>query len=283
MVWCLDFEVFSHDFLVVFKQVNRDNWRVFHNDNYAVKSFINEKDRIYTGFNIKHYDQFCLRAVLLGADPRLVKEINDFIIVCGYNGWQHHLFQTNKSQYLKLFDLMDDMQMGLSLKTIEGHLGLPIRESTVPFDIDRPLTNGELEEVIEYCKYDVLMVEKLLELRKNYLRTKLELGRRFGLEDHEALYCTNAKITAKILKADAKPRLDERNYQIPERIKPEWLPREVVDFYARLADPTLTEGDVFKETIVVSLAPQVEITYGFGGVHQGLEKYQEESEEQMCG
>lgn len=49
-------------------------------------------------------------------------------------------------------DIKDDMQMGLSLKAIEGHLRLSVTESTVPFDLDRPLTQAELEATIYYCK-----------------------------------------------------------------------------------------------------------------------------------
>ena len=71
---------------------------------------------------------------------------------------------------------MDDMQKGLSLKAIEGHLGMSIEESSIPFDIDRLLTYDELKELTLYCKHDVEATARLVELRKDYLETKVRNG-----------------------------------------------------------------------------------------------------------
>ena len=39
-----------------------------------------KRDPLLVGFNNKYYDNHILKAILLGADPPLIKEINDFII-----------------------------------------------------------------------------------------------------------------------------------------------------------------------------------------------------------
>ena len=142
-LYAFDFEVFAHDWLVVFKDIADNEFTVFHNDNYGVKQFVTE-DKLFIGFNSKSYDRFILQAVLCGADNRMVKEINDFIIG-GEIGWEHWFLQENKA-WFNVADISDDMQIGMSLKAIEGHLGMNIEESTVPFDIDRPLTNRNLKK-----------------------------------------------------------------------------------------------------------------------------------------
>ena len=78
-LYAFDFEVFAYDWLVVFKDIADNEFIVFHNDNYGVKQFVTE-DKLFIGFNSKSYDRFILQAVLCGADNRMVKEINDFII-----------------------------------------------------------------------------------------------------------------------------------------------------------------------------------------------------------
>ena len=89
-------------------------------------------------------------------------------------------------------DIKDDMQIGLSLKAIEGHLRMDIRESEVDFTLVRPLTEEELEETVFYCKHDVDATAKLVELRKNYLKSKIDIGRLAGIDEVKAMSMTNA-------------------------------------------------------------------------------------------
>ena len=103
------------------------------------------------------------------------------------------------------------MQEGLSLKAIEGHLGMNIEETEVPFDIDRPLTKEELVSTIHYCKHDVDATEKIVRLRKNYLKCKQRLGAMKGIPVEKSLYATNAKITAMYLGAIRREWNDGRS------------------------------------------------------------------------
>ena len=249
MIHIFDYEVFAFDWLLVAKEVGTDNYTVIHNDNDAVKAFMEEYEPVLGGFNNKHYDQFIHKAVLADASPQEVKKLNDFIIAEGRNGWEYPLMRETNI-YFDQFDLMDDCQMGLSLKAIETHLGMDIRETTVDFNINRPLTEAELQEVIFYCKHDVDATERLYCLRKNYLDNKIFLGRAKGIPDSKAMYMTNAKLTAAYLDAHRMVEYtDEREYVYPSNILREYIPDDVFAFFDRLHDPAISDYEVFSSKL----------------------------------
>ena len=264
-----DCEVFAHDWLVVFKDRNSGQYTVIHNDNAAVKEFITE-DSIYCGFNSKHYDFFIIKAICTGATPEEVKELNDFIIGGG-QGWEHPLIRGSYF-YFNSIDIKDDMQMGLSLKAIEGHLGLSVEETTVPFDIDRPLTEDELRETIHYCKHDVDTTDTLVGLRSGYLKNKVQVGRLAGLKDVKSMGMTNAKLTAALLGATKQEYSDEREYKYPDNLLKQYIPQEVFDFFDRMYDPNVTDDELFKSKLVIDLAG-TPTTIGFGGIHAAIPNY----------
>ena len=101
-----------------------------------------------------------------------------------------------KTVKIRSFDTYDDMQP-TSLKAFEGHRGRNIKETDVDFNIDRPLTDEELELEFVYCEFDVDATEDLFDLRFDYFNTKVELGEMREIEPDIALNCTNAKIVAK--------------------------------------------------------------------------------------
>lgn len=267
MNYIYDIEVFAYDWLIVFKNLSNKQYTVIHNDNEELAAFMDEQPFLI-GFNNKHYDQFVLKAILNGAAPDEVKQVNDFIIQGG-NGWQHPLCA---GKNIPQCDLMDDTQMGTSLKSIEAHLGMDITESAVPFDIDRPLTPQEIEQTIYYCKHDVDATEILFYLRKNYLLNKINLGKVKGIPQADALYMTNAKLTAAYLDAVRQDHEDEREYQYPAKLRREYIPQEVFDFFDRLHDPKVSDDELFtsKLNITVGRCP---VTIGFGGIHGALTQY----------
>lgn len=275
MTFIFDCEVFAFDWLFVFKDLDSGEYTVIHNDNEAVKSFM-ENDPLLAGFNNKHYDQFILKAVLSDATPEQIKELNDYVIVHGEIGWQHPLVRDCKV-YFEQFDLFDDCQAGLSLKAIEAHLGMDIRESEVDFNIDRPLTEEELEETIFYCKHDVDATEKLYHLRKNYIENKLMLGRIKGIPDNRALYMTNAKLTAAYLDAVPKEHDDEREYVYPDNLLREYIPEDVFSFFNRIYDHSLSDEEVFKSKLNFKIG-DCEVTIAYGGIHGAIPCYREKAQ-----
>lgn len=268
-----DIEVFAYDWIVIFYDITSRQYYVYHNDNLGVRAFMSAPGRIYCGFNNKHYDNHIVKAICCGADPALVKQINDFIIVDERVGWEHYFLRSNNF-WFDSFDLMDDCQVGTSLKSIEAHLGLPIVESEVDFDIDRPLTPEELESTIKYCKYDVAYTVKLLTLRKDYLNAKLNVGRRKGMKDARALYMSNARLTAAFLDAVPTARYDEREYVYPDNLDKSLIPSEVLRFFDQLQDLSIPSERLFN-TQLKFLVDGAEAIVGFGGIHHAQPKYQE--------
>lgn len=264
-----DAEVFCEDWLVIFKDIETGKYTCVHNDNEELKECISE-DCIYIGFNSKHYDQFIIKSICCGFTPQEVKQVNDFIIGGG-QGWECPMLRDFFFRFNNV-DIKDDMQMGLSLKAIEGHLGLSVEESTVPFDIDRPLTEEELKETAKYCIHDVDTTEKLVELRKDYLKNKIHIGKLAGLDEVKAMGMTNAKLTAALLKAEQKPHDDERKYVYPPNLKREYIPQEVFDFFDRMYDPEISDKELFsdKQTFSIGDCPGV---VGYGGIHAAIPNY----------
>ena len=264
-----DTETFAHDFVVVFKERDTGEYTVFHNDNAGVRDFITD-DAIYCGFNTKSYDQYIIKAIVAGFTPQEVKQVNDWLI-SGKQGWQYPLLEGIYFKFNNV-DIKDDMQMGLSLKAIEGHLGLSVCESEVDFDLDRPLTREELEQTIHYCKHDVDATETLTELRKDYLLNKLHLGRQKGLSDAKALAMTNAKLTALYLDAHKREYYDEREYKYPENLRREYIPQEVFDFFDRLYDTSVPDDELFSSKLTLDLG-NCKGVIGFGGIHSAIPNF----------
>ena len=154
-----DFEVFKYDWLVVIINPIEHTKTVIVNDKDKLKAYYDEhKNQIWVGYNSRSYDQYILKAILLGFDP---KEVNDFIILQERKGWEFSsLF--NRIQLFN-YDTKDSYH---GLKTLEGFMGNDIRETSVDFNIQRKLTEGEIQKTIVYCTHDV---EQTMEV---FLRTK---------------------------------------------------------------------------------------------------------------
>ena len=271
-----DCEVFKYDWLVVFKDHETGIYTVVHNDNEDLKACVSP-DSIYVGFNSKFYDQFIIKGICLDCSPGEIKELNDYLIK-GNQGWQYPLMRDNYFSFNNV-DIRDDMQMGLSLKAIEGHLGMNIQETEVDFNLDRPLTQEELELTELYCKHDVDATEKILELRKGYLQSKIDIGRLSGLDEVKAMGMTNAKLTAALLKAEFKEHDDERSYKLPGNLLREYIPSEVFEFFERMYDPAISDKDLFSEKLDIFIG-ECPVRLGYGGIHGAIPNYiWEESED----
>lgn len=264
-----DCEVFAHDWLVVFKDTETGKYTAIWNDNDALKMALSE-DCVYIGFNSKHYDQFIIKAIALGYSAEEIKKVNDYIINGG-QGWECPMLRDQFFRFNNV-DIKDDMQMGLSLKAIEGHLGMSVEESTVSFDIDRPLTEDEKKETLKYCIHDVDTTEKLVELRTDYLKNKINLGKMAGLDEIKAMGMTNAKLTAAMLKASPQPHDDERKYVYPDNLRKEFIPPEVFEFFDKMYDPSISDKDLFSGKLNLNIG-ECPVTLGYGGIHGAIPNF----------
>lgn len=274
-IWIFDSEVFFADWMFVFKHKVSKRYVKIHNDCYSIRDFLNKNSPLLGGFNNKHYDQWILKAALAGWEPEEIKMLSDEIIN-GAEGWD--LFH-DRVPWFDQYDLMDDCAQGLSLKAIEANLGMNICESSVPFDIDRPLTTEEIEESFAYCTYDVDCTDILDDLRQPYLENKIVLAQECGMKPEKGLYMTNAKLTASYLHAVPREYNDERDYKYPANLRRDYIPQEVFDFIDRLHDPSLSREEVFgdgkTETGVTVNIGDCAIKIAFGGIHGAIPCYSE--------
>ena len=262
-----------YDWLVIFYDISANRWHIYHNDSESVQSFMSQDDIILCGFNNKHYDNHIVKAICCGADNELVKQINDFIISEDRNGWEHYFLRQNRF-WFDSFDLMDDTQVGTSLKHIEAHRGVNIEETEVDFELQRPWTPAELKLMIKYCRWDVWNTAQLLTLRRDYLECKIELGRMCGLPDAKALYMTNARLTAKYLGATRVERYDGRDYVFPENLNTAIIPKPILDFFLQIRDKSIPDRSLFERKLSIDIGG-CPCTYAWGGVHGSLTQYHE--------
>lgn len=271
-VTIFDFEVTAYDWIMVAKSVDTGEYWCFHNDGDGLRAFMDTSPWL-CGFNVKHYDNHILKACLAGYSPEIVKKINDRIIVDGMNGWEVPELQDVRI-WFDTIDLMDDCQQGTSLKSFEAHMGIDIRETSVDFNIDRPLTITEVREMFDYCRADVNATEILFKVRLPYLENKLNLGKQCGLTNRETLKLTNARLTAKYLGAvrPDKPWTDERDYVVPANLKTEYIPKEILEFYDTIHDKSISDEECFKRNLEIKLG-RCEANISFGGVHAAIPHY----------
>ena len=276
-IYIYDIEVLKYDWIVVAKNIETKAYTVIHNDNYHLREFISQPGVILGGFNNKHYDDYITTTMIYGGSNIEVKKHNDFILG-GNAPWEFPFIQGKRKPF-KSFDLRDDIaDPGISLKAIEGNLKLPIVESSIPFDIDRPLTPEELEELIRYCKYDVDSTERLFyERKEDYIDAKALIADMYNLPKDEAIGLTNAKLCSRILGANPKTYDDERDYVIPDNIDTELIPKVILDFFMMIRDKSIPDTKLFgsgKGSKGMDLKLWIKtsrgscpVTYAWGGVH----------------
>lgn len=256
-----DFEVFKFDWLVVLKNTNERSTTVIHNDPDQMKSFYEtHKSDIWCGFNSRHYDQYILKAILCNMDPY---DVSQHIIAKRQQGWQYsNLFWRIP---FNNFDIMTDRFRGL--KELEGFMGSNIKETSVPFDIDRPLTEQELEEVIEYGMHDVEQTMEVFLNRIEEFESQMGMIKMFNLP-LSYLGKSKAQITAAILEAKRVLRDDEFDLILPDTLKVKKY-KHVVDWYNDI------ENRDYDKSLITNVAG-VEHVFAWGGIHGAIPNYQGE-------
>src|SRR5690625_1456973 len=248
-----DIEVFKHDSLVVFLDIDKNVLRIFHNDFVGLADFIEGKTLV--SFNGYFYDDHILHAMLDLRTPEQLKELNDRII-----SGEKLRIRNYKFKSLDCFQQTDPSMPGL--KKIEGNLGCMILESSVPFDIDRKLTDEELEETIRYCTYDVEMVVEIYKQRvTSYFEPKQSLLEMLG--DDRGLRWNTTTLSANVLLDKPLPKWS--NIRVPEEML-ELVPKDVVDLWFTKEKGSVTIHDF-----------DCEIEFGFGGLH-GTHKHIKKAE-----
>lgn len=202
-----DFEVFKEDWLAVFIDVTRKTEQVIVNNPDELKALYEANtSNIWVGFNNRHYDQYIMKGILLGMNP---KRINDWIILEKREGWQFSSV-FNKVPMTN-YDVMPNPPVGL--KTMEGFLGSNIKETGVPFDINRKLTKAEIEETIKYCRHDVEQTIKIFLEKIDEFNAMHGIVQAFpNMVSLSNIGDSEARITAKVLGCVKQDFKDEFDY-----------------------------------------------------------------------
>ena len=245
-----DIEIFRFDALVVFKDINKNVLKIYHNEFEGIYDFI--KDKTLVGFNNFWYDDKILTGMINGWSPHQLKELNDKLI--RGEEWKviHPIIDS-----LDCFQQIDVSRPGL--KKIEGNMGKMILESTISFDIDRPLTSEELEETFHYCKYDVDTTIDIYNLRKHtYFEPKAKLLEM--LNRPSAKKWNTTTISANLLLDKPLPKWS--TLRVPDELL-ETVPPDVVEMW----DQANSIGIKLKKKSTTVREFDNEIQFGFGGLH----------------
>jgi hypothetical protein len=239
--WCVTFVFYDTKEIITIIN-NKDELRSFY-DKY--------RDCIFIGYNNRNYDSVIMKSILLGKD---VFKMSDDLIFSGKKPYQ--LLRGAKHIQFYNYDVSNKLH---SLKQLEAFMGSRIKETDVSFDLDRPLTNEEVRQVIEYNIHDVLETLKVFDYKKETFDSKLLLIETFelGMEHFER---TDAQLCGIILKAVKQPIIpDELDFRLTETLKLNKY-KYVYDWYMNPRNRTTDRK------LEVCIAEN-NTTFAWGGVH----------------
>ena len=259
-----DFEVFKYDWLVCFMNTKTQSKNYIVNDSVKLKDFYKEhKNEIWVGYNSRTYDQYILKAILCGFNPY---EMSDWIINKKRKGFEF-------SKLLANFPLLNyDCAVGFkSLKELEAFMGHNIKETSVPFNIDRKLTKDEIKETLKYCFHDVQ------ETMYVFLETKEEWDSHYNLIKEfnlpiKYISKTKAQISAIILDSKKVDRNDEFKIDFADTVKLgkySWLLNHYLSWSIKAVESENPYDGISLDTIIAGVPHK----FGVGGLHGAINNY----------
>lgn len=251
-------EVFKHDWLVVIiNPVEKSKTIIINGKKKLEEYFYSHEKEIWIGYNNRRYDQYIMKAILLDMDP---KKVSDWIIVRNMDGWQYSsLF--NKINMIN-FDTM--LRTDTGLKSLEAFMGNNIKETEVPFDIDRKLTRKEIEQTVFYCTNDVEQTIDVFLERKAEFDAAMGLVKIFNLP-LSYMGKTGAQRVAKILGGRGLKFDDEFEFPIVDTLRLKKY-RHVAEWYRK------SENQNYKKKQKVIIAG-IEHVLAWGGIHGAIKQY----------
>lgn len=258
-----DFEVFQYYWCVVIIKPFEQLIRVIDDRDELIRFYNENLQEVWCGYNVKGYDQYILKGIVLGLSP---KKINDHII-SGEPAWKFSS-AFNKVPLIVYDCIVKRAGMYVSLKELEGHMGLNIRECSVPFNLNRPLTDEEKQEVHAYCITDVEnTVRVFLNTKKSYDST-VGLLRMYKLPTNY-LSKTDGQLSAIVLEANrVHGRTDEFEIELPEPLQ--------LSKYQHIADWYLNPINQDYNKNQTEVVYGVEHEFRWGGVHAARSNYSAE-------
>lgn len=253
-----DFEVWKKLWCVtIINPITQKKETIINDPDKLKKYYKDHKEEIFIGFNSRHYDQYIFKGILCDFDP---KEINDFIIEKGQQGWRYSdLFR--KIPFYN-YDVMP--QPPVSLKTLEGFMGSMIRETEIPFDYEGEFTPEMIQEVLKYNVHDVEQTIQVFIQNKNEFDAVMGLIKTFKLPI-SSISKTKAQLSAYILGCRKVERDDEWDIQVLPCLKIKKY-RRVIDWFKN------KENHDYSNNLEIDVAG-VPHVFGWGGLHGAREKF----------
>lgn len=256
-----DTETFAYDWLLV--AFDGKEFTYIENDRKLLQQFYEKHKRdLWIGYNCKGYDQYIIKAILLGINPKIV---NDYIIRSGKPGWSF----TNKFRSIKL-NIYDCMVFSKSLKQLESYMGVNIHETDVDFNLTRPLTKEERKLNRAYCHDDVYNTALVFQNTKDSFEARFGLCQLAG-EPLSSMEKTQAQLAAKILKAKKltpKEWDQEFDFEYVQCVKDySYKHKEVIDFFDSIRESKDTSASLDIDLY------GTEHTFALGGLHGAIPNY----------
>lgn len=268
----LDFEVMSDSIApetgkpywsVIFIDYQTNKGTLIKNDVEKLKQYYEEnKENIFVTYNGRGYDQWIFKGIMLGYCPAFItkqiieKGIHGAMVVRGAKDIQmYHFDASNKFN---------------SLKQLEAFMGSEIQESSVPFNLARPMTQEEELELLKYNVHDVRELIKVFNASKKTFNATIGLLEMFN-QDLSLINKTSSQITATILGAEKLEYHDnEYDFIYPETLRIGKY-QYIKDWFDKIKNGELN-GDDGKLSVEFTVGG-IPTVYALGGVHGAVPNY----------
>lgn len=262
MLHFIDFEVIqSGDWLcAIFNYEKKKMFEIINDEDKLYRYYEKYKDEIFVGYNIRGYDQFIFKAILLGMSP---VRVNNKIIHEGLKGWQ--ISKEFNRLRLNIFDAQ--YSPNYSLKQLEAFQGHDIRESDIDFMTEQRLTDEELQELMSYCKNDVFETVNVFFKKIEEFDAYLSLIKTFKMGIGE-MGKTKAQLSAKILDCNYTKRDDAFDIDFINVININKY-KHAIEFFV---------GNTDYNTRLDLMIAGVPHTIAWGGLHGARAKYHASTE-----
>lgn len=252
-----DFEVFRYNWVVVLIDPSEpEPYVIIDNPEQLKQIYEQYKNDIWIGYNSRHYDQYILKGNLCGFNTW---DVNDYIVNKKCPGWSF------SSLFRNVFLINYDVApLNNSLKQLEGFQGHNIHESSVDFRIDRPLTDEEITETVQYCLNDVKETMGVFAEFINDFNALLWLVKAFKFPI-SYMSKTKAQISAEILECEKVERDDEWELYTLDCLR--------LDKYKSAAEWFLDKANHDYSKKFSLMVADVKHDFGWGGIHGAKEQY----------
>ena len=255
-----DFESFKYDWVVVFIDYDTRKKCTIVNDREKLIKFYKgcmKNNVILVGFNCRNFDQWLLKGIIKGLDHY---KLTNGLINEGKKGYQ--LIPRHNEVPVINFDVMQGFN---GLKTLEAFLGMSIDETEVDFNLDRKLTNDEIQSTINYCTSDVLATIEVFEKSRHEFDSLIGLVEMYDLP-LESIGKTKAQLSATILgaKRPERDRDDEWDIKLPDNLTIKKY-TDVVEWF--MSDEIKKPNAKYNREVY-----GVKHVFGLGGIHGATSK-----------